>query len=296
MSGGLMRGLFAPDLPRWACEFRPNGVVVVGSTADRKGVLSSASRAFADGALTPDVKGVNVQDSAAVGATLESALREARFAGSELIVVIPDDAVRITILDAESLPGVESERVQFIRWKLKKHVPFDVSLARVAYSFVSTNGVTRLVVVLSPQSVTRQYERVVMDLGLHPGIVCPSTTAALNLARDVADTGDRLFVKIGPEAIVSAIVRGDLLRFYRKVPRSGRIEESVHPTLMYYQDHLGGEAGGRITDAILCADIGDAVADREARAAVASLGLDVRPLYSPDVPDFVKPALGALQS
>lgn len=290
-------GLFGPDLPRWACEIRPGSVVVVQSTKDRKGVASSATRTFPDGVVTPDVKGVNIGDGSVVRVALESALSEAGFGGSELIVVIPDDAVRISLVDAESLPGTESERAQFIRWKLKKHVPFDVSLARVAYAALSANPATRLVAVLSPSSVAAQYERVIQDLGLHPGIVCPSTAAALNLVGDMAGEIDRLFVKVAPGSIASAVVRGGKLVFYRKVPASGTIEEAVHPTLMYYQDHLLDDpARGGISNAILCVDLEDSTVSESARAAMNALGLRVEPFYSAELPDRVKPALGALQS
>ncbi len=297
-------GLFGPDLPRWACELRPGGVVVVEATKDRKGVAAAATRPLPDGVVTPDVKGVNIADGAVVRSALEACLEEAGFGGSELIVVIPDDAVRISLVEAESLSGAESERVQFIRWKLKKHVPFDVSLARVAYATMSTNGSTRLVAVLSPSSVTAQYERVIQDLGLHPGIICPSTTAALNLVGDVAAAAgdaavekDRLFVKVAPGSIASAVVRGGKLAFYRKVPRSGPIEEAVHPTLMYYQDHLLEDRDRPgITSAILCVDLDDRTILESVRAAIESFGLGVQPLYSADLPDRVKPSLGAMQS
>lgn len=297
MSRGFLRGLFGPDLPRWACEFRPTGVVVVQSTGDRTGVLSRAVRPLPAGALVPDVKGVNVHDGALVRTTLEDALNEAGFNESELVLVVPDDAVRISLVEAESLPGAESERIEFIRWKLKKHVPFDVSSAGVTYTPVSKNGTTRLLAVVSPPGVTRQYERVVKDLGLHPGIVCPSTTAALNLTEKITDAADRLFVKVAPQSIVSAILTGNTLRFYRKIPRGESIEEAVHPTLMYYQDHLVADSGGPgITDAILCVDLDNNGVESAAQSAVGALGLSVVPLDSPDLPDVYKPALGAVQS
>ena len=290
--GGIRR-LLRSDTPRWACEFSRSRVVVVQASSDRNAVVSRAQVTLPEGAIVPDVKGANVGDRSAVQSALREALDEARFTGSELIVVIPDDAVRITLLATESFPASESDRQSFIRWKLKKNVPFDVSSAHVAYEVLGENPVVDLLTVLAPEVVTRQYEDVVDSLDLHPGIVNPSTTAALNLINGIPGATNTLFVKLSETSVVTSILTNGKLRFYRKVPRQGPLESAIYPTLMYFEDKLDDSSGGRgIREMIVCTG-GDGSSDLT--TAARQLGLSVRPLLSAVIDDVYKPAFGALQ-
>ena len=267
--------------------------MVVEVSSDRHEVVSKAVVSLPEGAIVPDIKDANIQDRSTVGRALRRALDESGFVGSELIVIIPDDAVRITLLATELFPASESERQSFIRWKLKKNVPFDVSSAHVAYELLGENGVVDLLTVLAPEVVTRGYEDIVESLDLHPGIVIPSTTAVLNLLDAISVANDTLFVKLGETSVVTAILTNGKLRFYRKVPRQGPLETAIYPTLMYFQDKLDDTAGGQgIREMIVCAD-GDGSSD--ATTAARQLGLSVRPLFSSVIEDIYKPALGALQ-
>jgi Tfp pilus assembly PilM family ATPase len=290
-------GLFSSGLPEWSCEFSPRRIVAVQASSDRKEVISKAAVELPDGAIVPAIKGNNIQDSSAVESALGRVLDEARFSGSELIVVIPDDAVRITLLETESFPSSEAERQTFIRWKLKKHVPFDVSTSQAAYQRLGENGTVSVLAGLSPGAVTREYEGVLDRMGMHPGIVTPSTIAALNLCDLSTLTTDTLFVKLGDTSVITSILKDGKLRFYRKVPRSGSLESAIHPTMMYYQDKLGDDSTDsnrnlKLGEMILCVDDSN---PSEANAAARQLGLVVRPLYSSRLEDIYKPSLGALQ-
>jgi hypothetical protein len=287
--------MFGSDQPQWACEFTPRSVVVVSASRDRRSIASSASARLPEGAIRPGCRESNIADSAAVAQALGQALGQAGFSGSELALVIPDDAVTVRILETESFPSSEAERTSFIRWKLKKNVPFDVGSARVAYQKIGENGVVDILAVLSPDAVTGPYENLVDGLGLHPGLVTSSTIASLNLLE--ADRDDGLFVKASQRSVVTAILGSGRVRFYRNVAPTDTIESSIYPTVMYYQDKLGGAVGPAAGGAglnrmILCSDspeAGDA-----ARAVAGKLGLTVAPLHSTGIDDVFKPALGAL--
>ena len=59
-------------------------------------------------------------------------------------VSMPGEAVQITLLATEALPASESDRQSFIRWKLNKTVPLDVSSAQVACEVLGENRVVDL--------------------------------------------------------------------------------------------------------------------------------------------------------
>lgn len=285
-----LASVLRPDRPRWACEFTRRAVVVVGASPDRRNIASSASVALPPGALRPGIKATNLADAGAVSDTLKRALEQAGFVGSELAVVVPDDTVKISLVEAASFPGSEEERVAFIRWKLKKHMPFDVSTAAIAYQKLSENGVVEVIAVVSPASVVEQYEAVVDALGVHAGAVSPSGPSALNLLD--ADAGDILFVKLGGDTVVTAVLTDGRLRFYRNVPSAGSLDASVYPTLMYYQDKLSEREGQTLRKMVL---VGEGFYPDDTRAAASKLGLTVSSLYSSGIEDIYKPALGALQ-
>ena len=273
-------------MPRWACELTSSHVIVVETSPDRQHVVSQAAVPLPLGALTGDLKAANILDQAVVQDAIKRALSAAGFSGSELALVVPDDAVRITILQVDSLPSKHTERQEYFRWKLRKSVPFNVESARVAYQELGRNGTVELLVALMPLAVTEGYERMMESIGLHAGILSPSTSAALNLID--SSEGDILFVKVSPQSVTTSILVDGRLRFYRKLP-SQSVYDAVYPTYMYYQDKLEGQ-GPR--DLVLC---GRPTNSEEEREVADKLAVPVRRLHSSELDDLYKPALGALQ-
>lgn len=285
MSSRLFNGLFGPDVPVWACELTPAQTVVVRAADNRRKLRSLASSALRPGALVPGLKGTNIVESGLVRASLGQALEQAGFFGSEIVLIVPNDAVRVALVDVESFPSGEDEQLAFVRWKFRKNVPFDVASARVTWERIQANGVVRLLAALAPQAVIRQYEEIVESFGIHAGRVLTSTLAVLGLFPDSG--GDRLFIHKGDTAVTTTILSGGQILFYRKVPALP-LYEAAYPTFVYYQDKLSG-AG--LEGIVVC---GDVSADDRAELE-QGLGERAESLYSAEIPDLFKPALGALQ-
>src|SRR5262245_63139625 len=92
---------------------------------------------------------------------VQALLSEVKFKGSEIAVVVPDSTARIAFLTAENPSSNPEERRTFIRWKLKKSIPFDVDTAQVAYRVLGphrTGTGVDMLVALSPRSVVQEYE------------------------------------------------------------------------------------------------------------------------------------------
>jgi hypothetical protein len=272
--------LFRPQQPVWACEFTARHVVVAGVDGKRTRIQGRSA--------TPVPEGTNLSAGEDLRRLVHESLSEASFKGSEIALIIPDESARITFLTTDTLPKTVEEQQTFLRWKLKKTVPFDVDRAQLAFRVLGDRKGSGcdVVVALSPRSIIESYEALMEDLDIHAGYVSPSTLAALNLLEIPAE--DTLLVKIAPDCVTTTVFMNKRMKFYRRVAELG-LYESVYPTVLYYQDKLGGTMFGGM---IVCGY------EQEARGAIDELqeriGIPARPLEPRNVDDIYKPALGAV--
>jgi len=283
--------LFRPQRPLWACEFTARHLIVAGVNSSRKRIAAKGISTLSDHAVNGSLLEKNIIDHGRVFEFLKELMGETGFRGHEIGVVIPDDSARISFITTESLPGSEEERAAFIRWKLKKTVPFEIETAQVAYNILGTrfNGDdkgTDLLVTLSPRSVIEEYEFLMEELGYEAGFVIPSSLAALNLFSIPA--GDVLFLKIAPGCIATTIFRNGQAEFYRKVAETP-LFDAIYPTLMYYQDKLGGSGLTGVTVCEYDMDMASELSELQDR-----LHLPVQKLGPRSIDDIFKPVLGAV--
>jgi len=283
--------LFRPQRPLWACEFTPRHLIVAGVNSSRKRIAAKGISTLSDHAVNGSLLEKNIIDHGRVFEFLKELMGETGFRGHEIGVVIPDDSARISFITTETLPGSEEERAAFIRWKLKKTVPFEIETAQVAYNILGTrfNGDdkgTDLLVTLSPRSVIEEYEFLMEELGYEAGFVIPSSLAALNLFSIPA--GDVLFLKIAPGCIATTIFRNGQAEFYRKVAETP-LFDAIYPTLMYYQDKLGGSGLTGVTVCEYDMDMASELSELQDR-----LHLPVQKLGPRSIDDIFKPVLGAV--
>ena len=114
----------------------------------------------------------------------------------------------------------------------------------------------------------------------------PSTLATLNLLGTPSD--DTLFLKIAPACMTTTIFRHGRIQFYRRVIDMS-LYDAVYPTVMYYQDKLGGKTLERL---VVCGY------DSDIRASTAELqeklGLVPQRLEPREIDDIFKPVLGGV--
>ena len=115
----------------------------------------------------------------------------------------------------------------------------------------------------------------------------PSTLATMNLFPAGAGE-DVLLVKMAPESVTTTVFQKNRPRFYRRVGRIP-IYDAVYPTMMYYQDKLGGTT---LASALVCGY------DKDPQSEISQLqdklGVPVRRMEPKSVDDIYKPALGAV--
>ena len=292
MSKGLaekITDIFKSQVPLFACELTSRHIIVAGVDRSRSGIKATAASELSAGLISTSYSEANIRNSELVRSSIKELLAQARFAGSEIVLVLPDDTSRIAFLTAENPSKNPDEQRTFIRWKLKKTIPFDVDSAQIAYRILGPQGGgagVEILVALSPRAIVEEYENLFDSLDIHAGMVVPSTLAALNLFR--APAGDSLVLKIGSDCVTTTVFKDQRIQFYRRVTEASLYDAS-YPTVMYYQDKLEGTG---LQNLFVCgynADIRSALSELQEK-----LGLSpqrIGPIY---VADIFKPALGSV--
>lgn len=226
--------------PRLACEISSGGVIAARASEKATRVEVFTARHLAEGVIAPGLNGPNVLNAEALRTALNSALSAVAGKSRDVIVILPDVAIRVVLLDFEALPAKPEEIDPVIRFRLKKALPFDVDHASLSYSIVRTNGTVRAVAAVSPREIVEEYEKAFRDIGYEPGVVLPSSLAALGLVDGERPT---LFLKVDPLNITITAVERHELRLVRTLEnlQSGNfsaadLSEAVLPSIVFFED------------------------------------------------------------
>ncbi len=233
--------------PKLACEIAADRVLA-GRFSDHGGGLeASAARELAPGSVVPDLVENNLRQREAVRAGIEAALGGVAAHSKDVIAIIPDAAVRVMLVEFDTLPSDQEEALGVVRFRLKKSLPFDVDKAKVSYHAQKVKDEVRVVAAVAMESVINDYESVFRDAGFNPGVVLPSTLAALGAADARRPT---LVIKVDAHTTSIAILNEDQLQLFRTLENTRgvtitgeQLAEEVYPSVVFFQDtyHLNIE-------------------------------------------------------
>jgi type IV pilus assembly protein PilM len=263
--------------PKLACEIAADRVLVGRLAEDGRSLEACAARELAPGSVVPDLVEGNLRQRDAVKEAVVAALRSVSPRSHDVIAVVPDAAVRVVLLEFDTLPTDEDEAVSVVRFRLKKSLPFDVDKARVSYHSQKTSDGVRVVAAVALASVVEDYEAAFREAGFSPGVVLPSMLAALGAAEGERPT---LVVKVDARTTSIAILNAEQLQLFRTLENTrgvtitgDQLAEEVYPSVVFFQDtyHLNIEK-------IFVAGISDTAA--AAPALRAQTGAEVLELVS----------------
>jgi type IV pilus assembly protein PilM len=231
--------------PRLACEITPDGVIAARASDKMSRVEVFTNRRLAPGTLAPGLNSPNVLDGKGLRTAVSSALAAVSGKSRDVIVIVPDVAIRVLLLDFEALPSKVEEADPIIRFRLKKSLPFDVEQAILSYEVARSNGAVRVVAAISPRSVIEEYEAAFRDVGYSPGAVLPSSLAALGLVDGARPT---LMLKVDATNITITAVEHQELRLIRTLDNSHaasvsavELAEAVLPSIVFFEDTFGAK-------------------------------------------------------
>ncbi|MFZ0806595.1 MAG: hypothetical protein WAN03_10455 [Candidatus Sulfotelmatobacter sp.] len=233
--------------PKLACEIAADRVLA-GRFSDHGGGLeASAARELAPGSVVPDLVENNLRQKEAIRAGVEAALGTVAGRSKDVIAILPDASVRVMLVEFDTLPSDHEEALGVVRFRLKKSLPFDVDKAKVSYHAQKLADEVKVVAAVALASVVEEYESLFRDAGFNPGVVLPSTLAALGGAEGKRPT---LVVKVDAHTTSLAILNEDQLQLFRTL-ENGRgvtitgeqLAEEVYPSVVFFQDtyHLNIE-------------------------------------------------------
>lgn len=223
-----------------ACEIAPGRVTAARGSAS--GVESTSARTLSAGAVTPTLNGENIARPNELKTAISDVLAAVGTKSKDIVLVVPDAVVRIVLLDFETLPERKQDAEGVIRFRLKKSLPFDVDKATLSYDVRRPASGIKVVAAVSVPEVIEQYENLVREHGLQPGIVLPSTLAALG---SVDANRPTLVLKVDSQTTTVSIVDKDQLLLFRTLEggtsevTAERIAEDVYPSLVFLQDNYG---------------------------------------------------------
>jgi type IV pilus assembly protein PilM len=201
------------------------------------------ARSLPPATVAPGLAPGNVLAAGALRDAIAGALSAAGGRSRDVVAVLPDAAVRVVLLDFETLPERAADAAAIVRFRLKKSVPFDVEHAALSYQARRANGSVKVVAAVANAAVVAEYEAAFRDAGYNPGVVVPSTLAALGLVEAAAPT---MVVKVEAASITVAIVHRDELALFRTLEKSAgpgitgaQLAEDVYPSAVFFQDTYG---------------------------------------------------------
>jgi type IV pilus assembly protein PilM len=264
--------------PKLACEISADRILVGRLGGDGRSLEACAARELAPGSVVPDLVEGNLRQREAVKAAVEATLDSVAERTHDVIAVVPDAAVRVVLLEFDTLPSDSAEAAGVVRFRLKKSLPFDVDKARVSYHAQKSKDGVRVVAAVALASVVEDYEAAIREAGYSPGVVLPSMLAALGAAEGERPT---LVVKVDARTTSIAILNADQLQLFRTLENTRgvtitgeQLAEEVYPSVVFFQDtyHLNIEK-------IFVAGISDT--SSAAPALRAQTGAEVQELVSP---------------
>jgi type IV pilus assembly protein PilM len=274
--------------PNLACEVTPYQVVAARCDRHSSSVEACSSSVLPAGSLTPNLAATNIADREALHQAVSAALGDVADRSRDVVVIVPDAATRIVLLDFESLPEKRQDADAMVRFRLKKSLPFDVEQSAVSYDVTLRNGAVKVLAAVSLRSVLEEYEQIFRDAGYNPGVVIPSMFAALGAVQAHEPT---LVLKVDATTSTLAIVDSNQLLLFRTLenPPAGtrnpeQLAEDIYPSLVFFEDNYSLQVrrilvGGHVT----AAEVGPAL-QAQSGAKVLDLVSD-RSLGNSSVPE-----------
>src|SRR6266550_1845527 len=243
----MSRSFNSGSRPKLACEIAADRVLAGRLSENGHTVEVCATEELASGSVVPDLLEANLRQKEAVYQAVREALESVGGRSRDVVAVLPDAAVRVVLLDFDTLPDNRDEAESVVRFRLKKSLPFDTDKAKVSYHAQPSRTGVRVIAAVALSSVVEDYEAVFREAGYNPGIVMPSMLAALG----AADAGrPTLVIKVDARTTSIAILDQQQLLLFRTLENTRgaaitgeQLAEEVYPSVVFFQDtyHLNIE-------------------------------------------------------
>ena len=198
--------------------------------------------------VLPSAQRPNIENREAFDAALLQSIEEVGLPKRpDVAIFLPDAAARLSVLEFDGLPGKAEERLELLRARLRRSVPFEIEQAHVAYQ-VQQHGARSLVLTaVTAHEILRQYEEPFQQAGFWPGLVSVASAQALNLMPDGPMTllakvsGRSMTLAAGHDGAIEMIRSVDLVTSADadEVTALREMTADLYPTSVYVAENLG---------------------------------------------------------
>lgn len=246
---GDVFGILKDPPPEFAFEIAADGIAM--SLTRPPAAVQHAS--LPSGAIAPSPVKENILDPAAFAEAVRKLVPPSNGRGRRgAALILPDNCVRIAVLDFDSLPAREEERRPLINFRLRKSVPFDIDQAALSYF---PQAGKKVIVALAPSEIVAHYETPFRAAGMHPGLITVSSLAMLDL---LPATGSLVVARLSPGALTVIGMKDGVVTIARSLELAdldassldassldasgdpiAEIVADIYPTLAYIEDQTG---------------------------------------------------------
>ena len=164
--------------PRLACEITLEGVVAARQQSSMDSAAITAFAPLLPGSIVPALNAPNFPHPARIVAALRQALDQVVERDRKLTLVIPDAAVRVLLLDFDSLPDKTADVLPIIRFRLRKLLPFEVDDAAISYQVMTRDSnQVRALVAVTPTQCSPNTKQWSARPAMSPARCCPAPSA-----------------------------------------------------------------------------------------------------------------------
>jgi type IV pilus assembly protein PilM len=228
--------------PPAAIEIAPAGVLAAALPGKGQPPVY-AFQAIPAGALLPGIGEPNLRAAGAISSAIRSTLDQVSPRTHAVTVIVPDTAVRVFVLDFDSLPAKAAEAYPVLRFRLRKMIPFEVEHAGLSYQILSeTKTECKVLTAVMPSAVLQEYEAAVQAAGYEPGALLPSSLAAL---AGIDSMEAILTANLSGLSLTTSIANGNDLLLYRTLDlpedpgiRLEEVQRGIAVAAAYYEDKL----------------------------------------------------------
>jgi type IV pilus assembly protein PilM len=248
-------------------------------------ILQAKSYRVPEGTFIPAVVTPELADPAAL-ADVVRRLRLETGRWDKASLLLPDSWFRINILELPTLPDRRGEANDVVRWSLKRTMPIEPDLLRVAWETLSKAASGAKVLSISGiEKPLAGIEKVFADAGVEIVLIEPIGLNIWNAiaVREAATSNDRLFFYLRERDFTTAVFRGTQPLFIRSRNLNGErtLEQEIKLSASYLRDTL------RAAEIENCYVAGNRV-DRETAEAISSeFGSPVRMVSLREMADQV---------
>ena len=213
---------------------------------DRPVIVDYSSATLPKNTLIPSVNSPNIADPTAISDVVKDLVDNVSGPSKRIALVIPDVVAKVSLINFDEVPGRSSDLDQMLGWKIGSGLPFSIDDGQMAYAQgISVEGGQEYIVSIMKRVIVKEYEEVLLEAGITPGLIDLDTFNVINSVFKVSPEkarGDCLLIQIADKFCTLVVAREGYLIFFRNQPTESVDEllELVHQASMYYRDRLSG--------------------------------------------------------